>query len=219
MTPAETGLVIDYVHTMTDTIYSVKDSFVNIYVIERRKQYLVIDGGNSIEGITSGLMRLKICPDDVVAILLTHSDGDHVKALNLFPKADIYLSKQEEQMINGKTSRFIFFKNSIPNRKYNTLEDNQIFTLLNYKIQGILVPGHTPGSMCYLIDDKYLFTGDALSLKNGKIGRFNQFFNMDSEEAAKSMEKLTNLPHAHYIFTAHHGYSENYEDAVSNWGK
>ncbi len=212
MNPANTGQI-------TDSIYAIKDSFVNLYLVKSGNNYIAIDAGNSIEGIKDGLAKLKISPDNVEAIFLTHTDGDHINAISLFPKAKIYISKQEEQMINGKKSRFLFFKNSKWDIPYNVLEDNQVIELLNLKIKGILVPGHTPGSMCYLVNDKYLFTGDALGLKNGKITRFSQFFNMDSETAAKSMEKLTNFQNAQYIFTAHHGFSSDYKNAVSGWGR
>jgi len=211
MTPAETGQLLD-------SVYTIKDSFVNLYFIKSGKEYIAIDGGNSIDGVKEGLVKLQIFPDNVVAVLLTHTDGDHMKAISLFPKASIYISKQEEQMINGKKSRFVIFKNTLLGRPYNVLDDNQIISLSNLKIQGILVPGHTPGSMSYLINNKYLFTGDALSLQDGKIGGFNKFFNMDTRTAFESMGKLTNLQNVECIFTAHHGFTNDYKSAVKDWG-
>lgn len=208
MSPVETSQI-------TDSIYSIKDSFVNIYLINSDHNYIAIDGGNSIDGVKKGLDQLKINPESVVAIFLTHTDGDHVNALSLFPNASIYLSKEEEQMINGEKSRFAFFGNSISGRTYTTLEDNQIVNMLNLKVQGILVPGHTPGSMSYLINGKYLFTGDALGLKDGKICGFNEFFNMDTKTALQSMRKLMTLENAEYIFTAHHGFTNSYRTAVN----
>lgn len=208
MTPLETGKVVD-------NIYVIKNDFVNVYVIREGKKSILIDCGNDPETVKNGLETLKINPDDVVAILLTHSDDDHVKALKLFNNAEVFLSHKEEQMINGQTSRFLFFGNSIDNKKYNLVEDNQIFTIAATRIEGILTSGHTPGSMCYLINDKYLFTGDALSLKNGKIDEFNNFFNMESETALKSIEKIKNLKNIDYIFTAHYGFSDNFQQAIS----
>ncbi len=208
MTPLETGKLID-------NIYVIKDDFVNVYIIREGKKAIVIDCGNDIEAIKKGFEELKINTEDVVAVLLTHSDGDHVKALNLFKNAEIYLSHKEEQMINGQTSRFLFFGNSIGNNKYRLLEDNQVFTIAATRIEGILTPGHTPGLMCYLINDKYLFTGDAFSLKNGKIDEFNNFFNMDSKVALKSIEKIKKLKNIDYIFTAHYGFSDNFQKAIS----
>jgi len=208
MTPLDTGKVVD-------NIYVIKDDFVNVYIIREGKKAIVIDCGNDLETIKDGFEQLKIKPKDVVAVLLTHTDGDHVKALKLFKNAEIFLSGKEEQMINGQTSRFLFFGNSIDNSKYNLLENNQIFTIAATRIEGILTPGHTPGSMCYLINDKYLFTGDALSLKKGRIGEFNDFFNMDSEKALESIEKIKDLKNVEYIFTAHYGFSDNFKHAIS----
>jgi hydroxyacylglutathione hydrolase len=210
MYPSETGQLVD-------SIYCIKDSFVNMYLVASKGKFIAIDAGNSIDGIKAGLSKLKICPDSVVAIFLSHTDGDHTKALSLFPKAVIYLSKVEEQMINGEKSRFLFFKNSLGGRNFTTLDDNQTVNLLMLSIQGILIPGHTPGSMSYLVNEKYLFTGDALGLKDGKICGFTEFFNMDTKTALQSMPKLTSLPKAEFIFTAHHGFSSNYKEAVSGW--
>lgn len=202
---------------LVDSIYTIKDDIANIYLIKNGESYISIDAGNSVEGVKEGLKRLNINSDYISAVLLTHTDGDHVNGLSVYAKATVYISKQEEQMINGQTSRFAFFKNSLSGRAYTTVDDGQVIDLLSSKIQGILVSGHTPGSMCFLVNDKYLFTGDALSFKDGKIDRFNHFFNMDSETAAKSMSKLTQLPNAQYIFTAHYGYSSEYKNAVSDW--
>ena len=71
--------------------------------------------------------------------------------------------------------------------------------------------------MCYLVNDKYLFVGDALSIKDGKIGKFNEFFNMDHKMAIKSIVNITKLPEAEYIFSAHYGYTNDYKNAVKDW--
>jgi len=211
MAPLESKKIIN-------NIISIKDSYVNMFMIEDEVGYIAIDAGNKINTIKEEFNKLKIDPNQVTAILLTHSDADHVAALKLFPNATIYLSKQEEQMINGKTYRFWpIGKNSISTSNYVLINDRQILNIGNTKIQGILTPGHTPGSMCYLINDKYLFTGDVLSLKNGKIAGFNEFFNMDTETAINSLDKLINIPGVEWIFTAHYGYTNDYSNAVNNW--
>ncbi|MDY6856752.1 MAG: MBL fold metallo-hydrolase [Thermodesulfobacteriota bacterium] len=212
MTPIETM-------ELFEDITSVKDSYVNMYLIKDKESYIAIDAGDNRDVIEDELKKMKINPDKVSAVLLTHTDFDHVAAIELFKNATVYLSKQEEQLINGITKRFFIIGNKINTKDYRLLEDGQVLNIGNIVIQGILTAGHTPGSMCYLINDKYLFTGDVLSLKNGKIDRFNEFFNMDTRTAVKSMGKLTNIPNVQYIFTGHYGYSDNYISAVSNWKK
>jgi glyoxylase-like metal-dependent hydrolase (beta-lactamase superfamily II) len=210
MNPVETGEIVE-------NILVVKDSFSNLYLIKDSLNYIAIDAGNKTDVIAEELKKLNINPDMVSAVLLTHSDGDHVAAISLFKNAEVYLSEQEEQLINGEGSRFLFFGNRIDTEEYTLVEDQQIFSVGNLSIKGILNPGHTPGSMSYIINDKYLFTGDALSLKDGKIQRMNEFFNMDTETAVKSMKIITKLPNVEYIFTAHHGYSNDFTNAVSDW--
>jgi len=157
---------------------------------------------------------LGINPDDVTAVFLTHTDGDHVGALKLFDKAKLYMSKEEEQMISGKKSKFLWFGNSIPRTDYILLEDREIIRVGNLKIEGILVPGHTSGTMAYLINDKYLFTGDILSLQDGKIAPIPAFFDMDNAQAIESMEIIRHIFTAEYILTAHWGYTDDYKTAV-----
>lgn len=212
LTPVETKEIVD-------NLFSVQDSFSNIYLINDGGRYIAVDAGNDIGVVSEELNKLNINPDSVVAVLLTHSDGDHVASLKLFKNAKIYLSKDEEQMINGEKSRFLFFGNKIDSEEYTLIEDGQTINIGNITIKGILTPGHTPGSMCYLINNKYLFTGDLLSLKSGKIDKFNEFFNMDTETAIKSIGIITEIPESEYILTAHYGYSDDYKNAVKDWEK
>ena len=205
--PMETGKVVD-------DIFAVKDDFANIFIIQDDAQYIVIDCATDKTTVAEQMNKLGINPDEVVAVLLTHTDGDHVGALDLFNKAKLYMSKEEEQMINGKKSKFLWFGNSISRTDYILLENRQTVQIGNLKIEGILVPGHTAGMMAYLINDKYLFTGDILSLKEGKIAPIPAFFNMDNDKAVESMEIIRHIPAAEYIFTAHWGYTDDYTTAV-----
>ncbi len=210
MTPTETKEI-------TTNIFSIKDSFTNMYLIKDSTSYIAIDAGNNIEVVAEELKKMNINPSMVTAVLLTHTDGDHVAALRLFKNAKVYLSKQEAQLLTGEKYRFLFFGNTIDAEEYTLIEDQEIFNIGNLKIQGILTPGHTVGSMCYLLDDKYLFVGDALSLKDDKIDKFNKFANTDTKAATNSIALITELPTAKYIFTAHYGFTDDYKKAVESW--
>jgi glyoxylase-like metal-dependent hydrolase (beta-lactamase superfamily II) len=196
-------------------IYSIKDSFVNMFLVKDSDKYIAIDAGNDINVINNELQKLSIDPDKVMAIFLTHTDGDHVAAISLFKNAKLYLSHDEEQMINGKTARAMRLHNKISTKSYTLVDDQQILKIGNLSIKGILTPGHTPGSMSYLINDTYLFVGDAFGLKNGKVDKPNEFFTSDMKSAIQSFDKIRNLPHVVYLFTAHTGYSSDYKNAIN----
>jgi glyoxylase-like metal-dependent hydrolase (beta-lactamase superfamily II) len=210
MSPVKTGLVVD-------GIYAIKDSYVNMFLVKDSNQYIAIDAGNDVKTISDGLKELNIDPNSVTTVLLTHTDRDHVGALELFKNAKIYISKPESQMLNGQKHKFLFFNNSLGGRPHTLLDDQQVLTFTKRKVMGILTEGHTSGSMCYLVDNKYLFTGDIITMKSGKIDQSIEFFDMDHPLAVKSVSIITKLSDVQYIFTAHCGYSDNYQKAVDGW--
>jgi len=117
-------------------------------------------------------------------------------------------------MINGKTAKMMFMHNSISRKDYTLLDDGQKVLIGKLLISCISTPGHTPGSMSYLLNDTYLFVGDAFGFKDGKVDKPNSFFSKDMPLAIKSFQKINNLPAAEYIFTAHGGYTADYKHAV-----
>jgi glyoxylase-like metal-dependent hydrolase (beta-lactamase superfamily II) len=207
MMPVETRQV-------TDDVYSVRTKYVNMYLVKDGDHFIAIDAGIKKGAVKDELKRLGIDPDRVRAVLLTHSDSDHAGGINLFEKAVIYLPEDEEQVINGETGRFLWFGNKIDTENYKLLKDKS-FRIGDVKIKMVPTPGHTAGSTCYIVNDKYLFTGDALALDNGIIVRFPKIINKSSRKAKKSMDNLTGLDDVQYIFTAHYGYTDNYKAATS----
>jgi len=203
----ETGHIVD-------NIFVVKDDFANLFIIKDSTQYIVIDCGNNPAIVAEEMEKLGINPDNVVAVFLTHTDGDHVSALSLFDKAKLYMSKEEVKMINGTKSRFLWFGNSLPRTDYILLDDREVVQIGNIKFETILVPGHTSGMTAYLVNEKYLFTGDIASLKDGKIAPIPAFIDTETKQAVKSHEIIRNIPTAEYIFTAHWGYTDDYQTAV-----
>lgn len=209
MTPLKTGFLIN-------GIYAIDNKFVNLFIIHGKDKYIAIDAGNDSKLVEKELKKLSISLENISAVFLTHTHNDHTAAIKLFKNAKIYLSKDEEQMITGKNFNAIISKNKF-DRSYNLLDDNQILEVSGIKIECISTPGHTPGSMSYIINNKYLFTGDTLSLKNGSVDIFNKFFNMDSVTEKKSITRLKNIPDVKFLFTAHYGFIDNYKKAFENW--
>lgn len=211
MRPDETKELIEGIYAIKD------DTYINMHLIKANDGYVAIDAAQHEAVLEREMAKFNIDPQMVRAVLLTHSDYDHVGAIKLFKNATVYISAAEEEMINGKTARMSFFHKNKLNRTYNLIEDNQVLDIAGLKVQGILTPGHTPGSMCYLINNKYLFTGDTLNLKNQKAESFTKFFTMDPAANRKSITKLATLPGIEYLFTAHFGHTDNVAEALEGY--
>ena len=203
---------------LIDDVYIPKGaSYVNFYIVKRGDSLIAFDSGEDARTIKNEMDKLNLDPLKVTAVFLSHTDGDHVGGLALFSKAKMYISSEEVQMVNGKTARFLLMiKNQIP-AGYNVLQDNQDIEVSGLKVHSVLTPGHTPGSMSYVVNNTYLFTGDTLSLKNGMVNLFNAFFNMDTNQQKISITKIANITGIKYIFTTHYGYSANYQYSFTSW--
>ena len=92
-----------------------------------------------------------------------------------------------------------------------------VVTLGSIKVQAIATPGHTPGSMSYLVDDGVLFSGDTLVLRNGQAYPFYRLVNMDAATQEQSIRKLTRLQNVALLCTAHTGCTTDYQRAMVHW--
>lgn len=100
------------------------------------------------------------------------------------------------------------------------LKDGEVFYIDEIKIESILVPGHTWGHLVYLIDDMYLFTGDALWL--GADGGYS-FINVlaeDNTAAKKSLQALEGKLRMRklnpIIITGHTGWTDSLDFAFAH---
>jgi len=208
MNPAETG------HIAGINIYSVKDIGSNIYLLNTNNGYIMIDAGISLKKIEDSLIEAGINTNEVKWIFITHSDGDHLAALPLFPNANIYMSKDELPFLNGTMKRSFLGGNSMPSGisvdRIIPVSDRQKFQFNGTGIECILAQGHTNGSMLFLADDKYLFTGDAFKIKNGNMSVHP--YSMDSDLGKKTMEQLKQIINSsHIILTSHYGLHHNFK--------
>ena len=209
MSPAETGQV-------APDVLAVRDGYVNLYLMDSGDGYVAFDAGRSPDVVLEEMTSLSIRPERVRAVFLTHSDMDHTGALEVFTQATVYLPDLEEQMIDGRTNRFFVFGNKV-DRAYTLVTDNQVMSIGGLEIEAIATPGHTPGSMCYLVNGTHLYVGDTASLIDGTVGLFNDLFNMDSETQEGSLRELATLTTPTHMFTAHYGVSSDLQAALRDF--
>ena len=113
---------------------------------------------------------LEIDPYSIRHILITHQDTDHVGAMEadspgLFRNAKLYIGEIENRYLTGEARRkVIYHLYKLPQVTINNekvlLHDGEVIDIDGIRIECFLVPGHTWGHMVYLVDGKYLFTGD-----------------------------------------------------------
>ena len=88
------------------------------------------------------------------------------------------------------------------------LSNGQELSFDETKVKCINAPGHTIGSMLYLADDKYLFTGDAFMIKNGSISVHP--FTMNADQSMKTIEQCKEIINScSIILTSHYGFKVN----------
>ena len=103
------------------------------------------------------------------------------------------------------------------------LTDGQILDIDGIKIECFFVPGHTWGHMVYLIDDKYLFTGDTIWF--GADGGYSFISSLaeSNKLAVKSLaaleQKLQSRDLHPLFLTGHTGWTDNFEFAFAHKDK
>jgi len=193
----------------------------------------MIDAGYNYPRLKEKMEWLGISPEQITDILITHQDTDHVGAVEadsdgLFSHAKLYIGKRENKYLTGEICRKVLWglntlpQVTIPNEKV-LIDDNQVFNIGDIKIEALLVPGHTKGHLAYLIDDRYLFTGDAIWLGSDGGYSFLNILAENNELAIKALKalkkKLERRQLKPMIITGHTGWTDNFSFAFAHIDK
>jgi hydroxyacylglutathione hydrolase len=209
--PLDTGQV-------AENVYAVRVRDVNMFIYADGEHAIAIDAAYAGDALREELKRLPISPESVTHLFLTHTDVDHTGGLDLFPNAQIYLSEDEERMIDGTTPRLFWVYHSPKiGQAYTLLADGDVITAGAIRVQAIATPGHTPGAMSFLVNDSVLFSGDTLKLQNGQVHTFHRLLNIDTATQRESIEKLARLQNVALLCTAHTGCTTDYARAMKYW--
>jgi glyoxylase-like metal-dependent hydrolase (beta-lactamase superfamily II) len=93
------------------------------------------------------------------------------------------------------------------------VEDGQVLPLGNFKIKAIHSPGHSPGSICYLVDGK-LFSGDVLFYRT--VGR-TDVQNSSREDLIRSVQRLYQiLPDSTPVYPGHMQFTDILSEKTLN---
>ena len=213
-----------------DRVSCVREWIANIFFYTKDGATIMIDAGYNYDRLQEKMGWLDIDPADIHHILITHQDTDHMGAVErdsagLFKGANIYLSEIENRYLTGEARRRVTFGlYKLPmvytDNPRTLLRDGQVLNLDGIKVEALLVPGHTWGHMVYLVDDEYLFTGDALWF--GADGGYS-FINGLAEDNALAKRSLAALLRTlksrnlrPKIITGHTGWTDDREFAFAH---
>ncbi|HKZ51606.1 MAG TPA: MBL fold metallo-hydrolase [Dehalococcoidia bacterium] len=157
----------------------------NAYVVVDREagEAAIVDmpaGGERVLAAAAGLR--------VVGVLLTHTHSDHWASYDLIKgatRAPIHCHPAEEMIPKDKVD--------LP------LADGEVVEVGSLRLRVIHTPGHTPGSVCFLVG-RYLIAGDTLF--PGGPGRSSRPADLQ-QEIRSIVDKLYLLPDDTLVLPGH----------------
>jgi len=174
----------------------------NCYIVfdEKTKKGVIIDPGGDADKIIKDAQGI-----DVVYILNTHGHFDHIAANNKLQKyfqAKVVISEKDAPMLVNAQKNYSLVINTelVKSSKADLLvHEGQSLEVGNLKFKVIAMPGHSPGSIGFLIKN-HLFSGDVLF----KSGFGITFSEKDHNTLMKSIkEKIFTLPDETVVHPGH----------------
>jgi len=181
----------------------IKDTRTNCWVVWKkiRRRAIVIDPGGAPQSIERFLKRHDL---ELAAVVHTHGHWDHIRGTRELVReknAHVYQHPEMVELTRGGDESLL---DGITPRE---LSDGDALSLGGVELTVIHTPGHSPGSICLLIENKgadvayTMFSGDLL-FKMG-VGR-TDFEGGSRTELRKSLnERIAHLPDQTRVLPGH----------------
>lgn len=173
----------------------------NCYLVYNDSEMLIIDPGASLKKIDEAISKHENVK--VVAILLTHGHFDHIGAADKLKEkynCPIIASKDDEKILrNIKYNSLAGFAAEVEN-DIDWIEKDEL-TIGSINVKVLFTPGHSAGSVMYIIDNK-LFSGDTLFRLS--VGR-TDLYSGSSYLLRESLQQLYNLDRDMIVYPGHEG--------------
>ena len=210
--PCETGI-------LNHGIRTIRQGDVNLWFYTKNGVTIAVDAGHLNEPHTEEAFAvIGVDPLSIRHVLLTHADVDHCGGIDakakhyLYPNAQVYLGEGEQPYLDRTLHRMVKAGKKIYNcvtlrPGVEFLKDGQVLDLDGISVRCILVPGHTAGHLCYIVDDRVLFSGDCLAVNQQGGYAFWEFFCQDPERNRASLKQLKSVAEQYPLVCACTGHS------------
>lgn len=138
---------------IADHIWAIDQKGVRAFLLVGEKNAILVDtcfGGDILSACRS------ITPNPIT-LITTHSDGDHIGSDDQFPVQYLHGDEFDRYESRGKGTLHA-----------TPMQEGDRFTVGDYCLEVIWIPGHTPGSIA-LLDRKHRFLISGDTVQNGCI--------------------------------------------------
>lgn len=170
----------------------------NTYLIIDKDRAIAVDPADDSDGI---LRIAEAHSATVTSVLITHAHFDHIGAVRQLKALGAKVYASEDYALTDKLNAL--FTDDTEGLRFTpdvVVRDGERLEIDGHKFDVITTPGHTPHSVCYVMDGTRIFSGDTLFRMS--VGR-TDFPCGNASEFIRSVEKLFALPQDYDVLPGH----------------
>lgn len=175
--------------------------YSNSYIVYKGSEGFLVDAGVEPLKIYKTMDELNV---NIEFIIITHGHFDHVyyaQELSGKLNVDVYMHEADLEIMRYSATfgEYLYGEPFKEPQNLVKIGDIEKISFENTKIKVIHTPGHSPGSICAMIDN-LLFTGD--TLLRGAVGR-TDLPGGSNEMLVSSLRKIASLPRNYVVLPGH----------------
>ena len=186
----------------------------NMYIITGSAGAFIVDPSvdpKKAEDV-SGIKGLSTGEGNIKGFLLTHGHHDHIKYIDAwqkaYPDANVFFSSNDKELLGNGFMNCSYMEGSetVYTFKFTNVAGMygmNIFKDGDFEIKVFETPGHTMGSVCFLVsagEESMLFTGDTVFA--GSVGR-TDMPGGNSKELMNSVKRISKFPPELKVYPGH----------------